>query len=368
MRVVYDLRYATDHFPGIGTHAFALASELLARGRLSEITFVWNPWAQNTRFDLGPLRSADCVRWLDIDVPAMSASTAHRTGQLLTRLAPDLYLSPFWLRPEGTRVPCVLTLHDVIPLALKDGTNVARRWAYGWAMLRTSGAAAVLTSSRFSRDEILRLTRIHADRLHVVPLGVLPAGERMRRPANAPDGPFALTVGANRSHKGLDTLAAVWRDFDGAGRLELVGAGANAPERFSLVDAAREVRGIRALGQVAPEELEWLYRNATLVLVPSCYEGFGLPLLEAATRGTPIIASDIPALRETGEGVARFVAARDTGAWARAIRDLVGDAAARDRMRMAGFARSAEYSYAICAERVEALVSRLLPLAPRVPE
>ena len=367
MRVAYDLRYATDHFPGIGTHAFALASELLARGHLGEITFLWNPRAHNTRFDLGPLRSAPGSRWLEIDVPAMSTSTAHRMGHVLTRLAPDLYLSPFWLRPEGMRVPCVLTLHDVIPLALHDGASVARRWAYGWAMLRAAGAAAVLTSSRFSRDEILRLTRIRADRLHVVPLGVLPAGERMRRPANAPDGPFALTVGANRAHKGLDTLAAVWREFDGAERLELVGAGANAPERFSLVDAAREVRGIRALGQVAPEELEWLYRNATLVLVPSRYEGFGLPLLEAATRGTPVIASDIPALRETGEGVARFVAATDASEWARAIRDLAGDALARDRMRAAGFARAAEYNYANCAERVEALVSQLLPLAPDAP-
>ena len=58
-------------------------------------------------------------------------------------------------------------------------------------------------------------------------------------------------VGANRVHKGLDTLAAAWRAFAGAPPLTLVGAGANAPGRFSLADAEREVPGVRALGPVS---------------------------------------------------------------------------------------------------------------------
>lgn len=358
MSVVYDLRYATDHFPGIGTHAFALAGELLARGRLGEITFLWNPDARNSRFDFGALRSVAKARWVETDVPALSVFTAHATGRLLNRLAPGLFLSPFWLRPEGTRVPSVLTLHDVIPLALPEGTRAPRRWAYRGALSRTAGARAVITSSRFSRDEILRHTRIPAERLHVVPLGVAVPGERTRRPAGTPDAPFALTVGANRSHKGLDTLAAAWHAFASAPPLELVGVGANAPDRYSLPRESRPAGAVRALGQVAPEELEWLYRNATLVLVPSRYEGFGLPLLEAAARGTPVIASDIPALRETGEGVARFVPPTEADAWRRAVLELAGDEGARENMRIAGLARAAEYSYAACAERVEAVAGR----------
>ena len=129
MRIVYDLRYATDHFPGIGTHAFGLAGELLARGHFTELTFLWDPRAKNSRFDMAPLRAHPRARWLDVDVPALSAVTTLGTGRLLSRIAPDLYLSPFWLRPEGTRVPSVLTLHDVIPLALREGTNRVRRWA-----------------------------------------------------------------------------------------------------------------------------------------------------------------------------------------------------------------------------------------------
>jgi glycosyltransferase involved in cell wall biosynthesis len=359
VRLIYDLRYATDHFPGIGTHARALAGALLERGRVDSVTLLWDPSARNTRFDLEPLRRHPRARWLDVDVPALATGTAHGTGRILARLPADVFLSPFWLRPEGARIPCVLTVHDVLPLALPRLTNLPKRWAYAWAMRRAAGAAAVLTSSRFSRDEILRRTRIPAERLHVIPLGIARVEATPERPAGAPPGPFALTVGANRPHKGLETLARVWRGFAGSPPLALVGAGANAPGRFSLAQLSREVNGVHALGYVPPAELEWLYRNATLVLVPSRYEGFGLPLLEAAARGAPVVASDIPALREIGEGVARFVASDDASAWARAIRELSGDDPARERMRADGIARAAEYDYDRCAGRVEGVLVKL---------
>lgn len=360
MNLAYDLRYATDHFPGIGTHARALAAALLEREGMASVTFLWDPRARNTRFDLEPLRRHGRARWLDVDVPAMAAGTARGTGRILSRLPVDLYLSPFWLRPEGTSVPCALTLHDVLPLALPRLTSWPRRWAYAWAMRRAAGAAAVITSSRFCRDEILRLTAIPAERLHVVPLGVAPASGTSMRPARAPHVPFALVVAANRAHKGLDTLAAVWRAFGNTAPLALVGVGAIAAGGFSLAGAARELPDVHALGQVSPAELEWLYRNATLVLVPSRYEGFGLPLLEAAARGAAVVASDIPALRETGSGVARFVPADDAVEWGLAIRELAADDAGRAGMRVAGLGRAAAYDYVSCAAQVEKLLQDAL--------
>ncbi len=360
MRLAYDLRYATDHFPGIGTHANGLAGALLERPGLESVTFIWDPRARNTRFDLEPLRRHPRARWLEVGVPALAMGTPAATGRLLARLSPDAYVSPFWLRPEGTRVPCVLTVFDVIPLAVGGTLSWSRRWAYRWAMRRAAGAAAVLTGSRFSRDEIARRTPIAAERLHVVPSAPLPATVAPARPARAPDVPFALVVAADRAHKGLDTLAAAWRALGGTPPLALVGAGAQSPGRFSLADAARGQPGVQALGPVTPAELEWLYRNATLVLVPSRYEGFGLPLLEAGSRGTAVIASDIPALRETGEDVARFVPAGEPAAWAQAVRELAADPAARARMGDAGRARAAEYSFARSAEKLESLLHDLL--------
>ena len=105
MKLAYDLRYATDHFPGIGTHARGLAEALLERPGFETITFLWDARERNTRFDLEPLRRHARARWLDVNVPAMAIGTAAATGRVLSRLPVDVFVSPFWLRPEGTPVP-----------------------------------------------------------------------------------------------------------------------------------------------------------------------------------------------------------------------------------------------------------------------
>jgi alpha-1,3-rhamnosyl/mannosyltransferase len=360
LNLAYDLRYATDHFPGIGSHARALAGALLEQPGIASLTFLWDPRARNSRFDLEPLRRHPRARWHEVDVPALAVSTARGTGRVLTRLGADAYLSPFWLRPEGTEIPCVLTLHDVLPLARPEMSSWPRRWAYARAMDRAAEAAAVVTSSRFSRDEILRLTRIRPERLHVVPLGVEPPASALQRPERPPAGPFALVVGANRVHKGLDTLADAWRALGPRAPLSLVSAGADLRGAFPLAVMAREIPDLHVLGAVTPAELEWLYRHATLVLVPSRYEGFGFPLLEAAARGAPVLASDLPSLRETGEGLARFVAGGQGEAWARAIRQLLADEPELARMRVAGPPRAAAYGCAVCAAGIERVLREAL--------
>ena len=360
MNLVYDLRYATDHFPGIGTYARALAAAVLGREGIESVTLLWDPRARNTRFDLEPLRRHARARWLDVDVAAMAPNTARETGRILSRLDADAYLSPFWIKPEGTDVPCVVTVHDVLPLAQPRVMSWPRRLAFSWAMRRAATAAAVLTVSRFSRDEILRLTPIPADRIHVVASGVPVGWVAPQRPAGVPDGPFALTVGANRPHKGLDTVAAVWRAYGARYPMAWVAAGANVSGRYSIGPLVDGVTGAHVLGQVSPAELEWLYRNATLVLVPSRYEGFGLATLEAAARGAAVVASDITALHETSEGIVRFEPADDVAAWARAIDELTADEAARRRLAAAGPARAAQYDFSGHGEILETLLNDVL--------
>jgi len=118
-------------------------------------------------------------------------------------------------------------------------------------------------------------------------------------------------------------------------------------------------RSTHTLGPVSPAQLEWLYESSTLLLFPSRYEGFGFPLLEAAERGIPVIASDIPALRELGEGVARFEAVGDAEAWAAAVRELAADAPARGRMSAAGRSLAARHDYAVVAERTRDILARV---------
>jgi alpha-1,3-rhamnosyl/mannosyltransferase len=363
VNIVYDLRYATDHFPGIGTHAHALLLALVSAPGDDRFRVLWREGDRTTRFDPAAFARHERVDWVTVREPSLGALAPLGTGNVLRRVGGDVYLSPFYLKPVGAPMPAVLTLHDATHLAPGTGSPWALRMKFAIALRHTRGAAAVITSSEFSRRELIRRAGFSPERLHVVPLGTPPAvAAAPERPAGAPQKPFALVVGVNRPHKNLDLLFHVWRLLGDARPLELVAVGPVDPRFPSVDQLAREagVSGTHALGLVPPAQLDWLYANATLLLFPSRYEGFGFPLLEAAAHGTPVIASDIPALRELGDGVARFVDAADAPAWAGAIRELAADAVERARMRELGRALAARHDYAQVARRT---LEILAPLA-----
>ena len=355
LNVVYDLRYATDHFPGIGAHAHALLAALLKLPTDDRFRVLWRPTDHASRFDTGSFASHPRVDWTPVDAPALGVRAPFATGDRLRRLGGDVYLSPFYLEPVRALMPAVLTLHDAMHLAPEVRSPFGVRVRFALALRRARGAAAVLTSSRFSRDELIRRAGFAAERLHVVPLGVPPRWPgAVERPVGVPERAFALVVGGNRPHKGLATLARAWTRMGEARLVDLVSAGPLDPRFPSLDGLARRERapGTHTLGQVSPGALEWLYVNALFLVLPSAYEGFGLPLLEAAARGTPVIASDIPALREIGEGAVRFVPAGDDAAWADAVASLAADAPERERLRRAGLERAAGHDYADVARRI----------------
>ena len=363
LNVVYDLRYATDHFPGVGTHAHALLAALLRLPSEDRFRVLWREGDRASRFDTGSFATHPRVDWTIVDEPALGVRAPIATARLLRQVGGDVYLSPFYLRPIGPTMPVVLTLHDAMHLVPEVRSPFRMRASFALALRLARGAQAVLTSSRFSREELVRRAGFRAERLHVVPLGVPPRWTGPpERPARVPDRAFALVVGGNRPHKGLDTLAHAWRRMGAERALDLVSAGAVDPRFPSLAALARRERtaGTHTLGHVSPAALEWLYANAMLVLLPSRYEGFGLPLIEAAARGTPVIASDIPALREIGEGAVHFVPPDDDVAWADAVTQLAGDAAGRERLKRAGLERAAVYDYDAVARRVRDVLASVV--------
>ncbi len=349
MKIAYDLRYATDHFPGVGTHAFHLLRELLALPGGDEYVVLWNPSAANSRFELGGIRTHERVRWLETPAPALAFATPWRTGALLRTTGPDVLFSPFYLAPWRSGSPTVLTLHDVLPLDPHGPFGPRGRWLFRAAMWGAARSEGVLTSSEASRREILARTSIPASRVHVVRPGVVPVrpSSGACRPARLPDGPFALVVGINKPHKNLETLARAWAGFRDHPPLRLVGAGPVDPRFPGLEDLARRqgAAAVTELGRVSEDELTWLYLNATIVLFPTRAEGFGFPLLEAFAIGAPALVSDLPALREIGEGAARFVDPLDAAAWCEAVKELSADPEKRAAMSAAGRARAGEFTY-----------------------
>lgn len=166
---------------------------------------------------------------------------------------------------------------------------------------------------------------------------------------------YVLFVGTLEPRKNLATLLAAWshRTVLGADPPQLVLCGKlgwKSAELQAEIAAGQAAGWLHHLGYVAPAQLATVYRRALAFAFPSRYEGFGLPLLEAAAAGVPLLASDIAVLREVCGDAALYAAADDPAAWAARIAELAGNESRRRELGARARARAAEFSWAASAE------------------
>jgi glycosyltransferase involved in cell wall biosynthesis len=306
------------------------------------------PWTESMAMEVVPVRASNRLGWV--------WGEQRHVPRIAARIRADIVHSLASTAPLHGRQRRVTTVHDLNYRTVPEAHFGLR--GLGMRALVPAGVRRshrLIVDSASTKRDLVEHLRARMDRIDVVPLAAdsrastPPTPEReLRERLALGTRPVLLSVGARRPHKNaarvLDAVAAI------------------APERRptyvltgypTSYDSELRTRAVSAgvdAGLVMPDwldagDLEGLYSIATAVLVPSLYEGFGLPVLEAMQRGVPVACSDRSSLPEVAGEAAVMFDPEDVGAIRAAIEHLLDDEDERMRLAAAGRAQAASFSW-----------------------
>ncbi len=280
----------------------------------------------------------------------------------------DLLWVPHYNAPLWHRGRMIVTIHDIAPLAMPEILSSALKRSYAKLLIERAvkQAAAVLCDSQFTRDELAGLG-VAAEKMTVVSLGLDSDWPTSAPPHRETDGvPYLLFVGNVKPNKNLGLLLRAFAAVQDripfrlllAGRMHGFGTG----DQTVLSHAEAMGDRVRFTGEIDDATLQSLYAGAATLVLPSLYEGFGLPVLEAMQLGCPVLASAASSLPEVGGDAALYFDPRSESQLAQCLLQAC-DAAAMGELRRRGHERVTHFSFVRCAQQTAAVMNRLLELA-----
>ena len=349
MKLIYDMRLLTGQMHGMARYALELLQAMLD---------------QEPELAVGALvRKPAHARFLPADprVVAIAANLAPygissqlSMPRLLGGLKPEIYHCPFYAPPARFNGPMVFTIHDLIHLRFPKDHGLRYRLFYLWFVAPAAKrAGAVFTPSRHSKQDLIDLMGVPEGKIVITPNA---AGEAFKPPAKGASPPaglpprYVLGVGNPKRHKNLGALVEAHQQLlrNPPGGIEVpplvvVGVGPGQ------ADWAKPSDDLILLASLEDADLAAAYGAARAVAVPSLYEGFGLPALEAMACGAPVLAANRASLPEV-VGEAGLLTEPDAESLAEGLGRLLVDSALSQRLRQAGPRQAAKFSWARTAK------------------
>ncbi len=354
MHILLDARTATPHFPGIGRY-------------VGELTLALAETTRKTGDKLTVVIPPDCTFELETNEHIRAVVTTRTVfdprqqaalSDIATQLQPDIYHSPYYLMPTLDGIPTVLTMHDCIPLMQPGESSLQARTLFRTCAARALKASTtVIAVSETTRKDSLRFFPEAEGKFITIPHGVhsrfTPQPEAAIEAITIKYGltrPYLLYLGSNRPHKNIATLLIGYARakplLKGHG-LVIAGYGSEATrQERAILRRERLAANVSWIGSVVEDDLPALLSSASMLVFPSLYEGFGLPVLEAMATGTPVVCSNTPSLQELGADAVTYFDPKDADSITQAlVNSIATNNGIREAGIQAGLDRAANYSW-----------------------
>ncbi|MGE5323779.1 MAG: glycosyltransferase family 4 protein [Actinomycetota bacterium] len=351
MRVGFDARWYNDS--GVGAYVSGL---LGAMARMQdEFELVLYEDEENRV----PLPSGLTLRRVPVKAKRYSAAEQLDLARHCRADSLDLFHSPFYVLPVFAPCPVVVTFHDLIPFLFPIYPWAKQALVRNGYRLASRKAAHIIADSQNTANDIEKILSVERKRISVVHL----APNDCYHPRSGDEEisllsqkfgihcPYVLVAGArNWRTKNLETALKVLECVREQSRLKFDAVAYGSPEgiRSAAGESALSLN-LNCTGYIAAEELAMLYRHASAFILPSLYEGFGLPLLEAMSCGCPVITTTGGALPEVAGNGAQVFDPRNVPGMADALCRLLCHEDERNFWRKAALARAQEFSWARAA-------------------
>lgn len=271
----------------------------------------------------------------------------------------DLLFSPGFNAPLAGPCRALLTVHDLIHLHVPEERSALKSLYYERVVrpaIRRCGWA--LTVSAYSAAQLADWSGLPLERVAVLGNGVADAfsadGPRHMAPR-----PYFFYVGNRKPHKNVGRLLQAFAELRGEG-VELMLSGHPEPDIQRQLHKLGLTGHVQFAGALDDLELAARYRAAVALVIPSLYEGFGMPALEAMACACPVIAANVTSLPEVVGEAALRVDPQDTGALVQAMRTLLLDTQQRARLSGQGLVQARHFTWDEVAQRLERVLDACL--------
>jgi len=381
MKICIDVSAAVHRRAGLGRYTHELVRALVAQGEHEYVAF----YHQRGQARLDPPIDSlpQLTTRLSVKPWRLTAMLAHFSNAPQDRLFRDVdvFHATEHLLPRLHRIRSVFTLHDLI-FRFDPGSHLPLNRIYLNTMMPRflRAADAIIAVSECSQRDAMRLYGTPAEKFRVIPEGVdarfKPLADSVRlnqvRDKYRLPERFVLFVGTIEPRKNLTTLfeAMAARRERGLEPWPLVIAGKQGwlyePILQRIADLGLQ-DAVHLTGFFPDDDLPALYSAATLLAMPSRYEGFGLPVLEAMACGVPVVSSSTSSLPEVAGDAALLVPPDDVSGWADAITRVWNDASLRGQLRERGRAQAARFTWENAAQQTSEVYRQITAQTPGKP-